>query len=229
MTSSGWMLPKVAAMVRCGPVVYFMEIITVNTFPIRVHTDHKEDATQSVTLTRRNLLKGSGILMGTLAASTPLALLAPSQVWAVELKNLTKAEGETLLRMGRVLFPHAKLPDAVYALLAKDLDADAAGNADTARLLRTGIQALDHLAGGNFVKSGAERRLQAVKAMEGQAFFNLVRGKGVVSLYDNQMTFAALGYPGSAWEKGGYITRGFQDLKWLPNPPASASPAVFMG
>ena len=29
------------------------------------------------------------------------------------------------MKMGRVLFPHKKLPDAVYALLAKDLDAKA--------------------------------------------------------------------------------------------------------
>ena len=72
-------------------------------------------------------------------------------------------------------------------------------------------------------------KLQVVKAMEGQAFFNMVRGKCVVSLYDNEMAYQALGYPGSAWEKGGYITRGFQDLKWLPNPHALASPAPYMG
>jgi hypothetical protein len=37
------------------------------------------------------------------------------------------------------------------------------------------------------------------------------------------------GYPGSAWEKGGYITRGFQDLKWLPAPSKEASPPPFLG
>jgi hypothetical protein len=56
-----------------------------------------------------------------------------------------------------------------------------------------------------------------------------VRGKCVTSLYDNDMAYAALGYPGSAWEKGGYITRGFQDLKWLPAPSAEASPAPYLG
>ena len=201
----------------------------MQTFPIHIHQDQPEPAAQPVALTRRHLLKGSGILMGTLAAGSTLALLAPSQAWAVELKTMSKAEGETLLQMGRVLFPHAKLPDAVYALLSKDLDADASASADTAKLLQEGIKALDHLAGGSFLKASAVRRQQAVKAMEGQAFFNAVRGKCVVSLYDNEMTFKALGYPGSAWEKGGYITRGFQDLKWLPNPPASASPPPFMG
>ena len=68
-----------------------------------------------------------------------------------------------------------------------------------------------------------------VQAIEGTPFFNTVRGQCVTSLYDNDMAYAALGYPGSAWEKGGYITRGFQDLKWLPAPPAAASPRPELG
>jgi hypothetical protein len=46
-------------------------------------------------LARREFLKGSGILMGTLAAGSVLAGVAPSTVWAVELKTLSQAEGET--------------------------------------------------------------------------------------------------------------------------------------
>lgn len=190
--------------------------------------DHSStEETQS--LTRRNLLKGTGVLMGTLAAGCPLALLAPSTAWALELKTLTEIEGEVLLQMGRILFPHPQLPDAVYALLVKDLDAVAAADASAAQGLRAGISALDYLAAGSFLKASAERRLEVVKAMEGQAFFNTVRGKCVTALYDNEMAFATFGYEGSSWEKGGYIMRGFQDLKWLPEPPSEASPAPFMG
>ena len=139
----------------------------MKSFPISVQSDIVQE-TPRVSLTRRHLLKGSGVLMGTLAVGSPLALLAPSTAWAVELKKLTKVQGETLIRMGQVLFPHTKLPEAVYALLAKDLDADAAGNADTAKLITDGINALNHLCDGNFLKANASRRLQAVKAMEGQ-------------------------------------------------------------
>ena len=180
-------------------------------------------------LTRRSLLRGSGLLLGTLAAGSALTALAPSRAWAVELKTLSSAEGTTLMKMGRVLYPHAKLPDAVYALLAKDLDAGASKDAGAASLLKSGVSDLNKACGGNFAKASGAKQLAAVKGMEATPFFAAVRGKCVTSLYDNDMAFAALGYPGSSWEKGGYLTRGFQDLKWLPAPSKEASPAAWMG
>lgn len=188
--------------------------------------DNGEVPKLALPLARRDFLKGSGILMGTLATGTVLATLAPSPVWALELKVLSKAEGETLMAMGRVLYPHEKLPDAVYALLAKDLDGKAAGDAGAAKMLKDGVAALDQAAGGNFRKADAQKKLAAVKSLEGQPFFGTVRGQCITSLYDNDMAYATFGYPGSAWEKGGYITRGFQDLKWLPAPSKAASPPV---
>ena len=208
----------------------------MRTIPISIVASEFSDCEESgivpkqhLPLARREFLKGSGILMGTLAAGSVLAGLAPSTVWAVELKTLSKAEGETLMAMGRVLYPHKKLPNAVYAILAKDLDGSASGDAGTASMLREGISNLNALAGGNFAKAKADKQLAIVKGMEGSAFFGAVRGQCVSSLYNNDMAFAAFGYPGSAWEKGGYITRGFQDLKWLPAPSKEASPPPYMG
>lgn len=180
-------------------------------------------------LARREFLKGSGLLFGSLASGTLLAGLAPSTAWALELKKLSTTEGQILMAMGRTLFPHQKLPDAVYALLAKDLDGKAAADAGAAKMLSDGVAWLDTSAGGNFAKASATKREEIVRSMEGTAFFATVRGQCVTSLYDNDMAFAVFGYPGSAWEKGGYITRGFQDLKWLPAPPAEASPAPYLG
>lgn len=176
-------------------------------------------------LTRREFLRGSGILTGTLAASSVLAGLAPSRTWAVELKTLTQPEGDALMKMGRVIYPSAKLQDAVYALLAKDLDADAAKSADTLKMLREGIAGLDKAAGGSFAGASTAKQLEVVKSIESTPFFGAVRGKCITSLYDNEMAYATFGYEGASYDKGGYITRGFQDLKWLPNPPKEASPA----
>ena len=180
-------------------------------------------------LARREFLKGSGLLMGTLASGSLLATLAPSTAWALELKKLSTAEGQTLMAMGRILFPHKKLPDAVYALLAKDLDGKAAGDADAAKMLQDGVAWLNKSGGGNFAKASEKQRNDIVRGLEGTAFFATVRGQCITSLYDNDMAYAVFGYPGSAWEKGGYITRGFQDLKWLPEPSKEASPAPFLG
>lgn len=177
-------------------------------------------------LARREFLKGSGILMGSITAGSVLAALAPSPVWAVELKTLSEPDGKALMAMGRVLFPHKQLPDAVYALLAKDLDAKASADAATAKLLRDGIATL---ARAGFGKAGSAKRLEIVKGLEGSPFFAAVRGQCVTSLYDNDMAFKVFGYPGSSWDKGGYLTRGFQDLKWLPAPSKEASPAPYMG
>ena len=187
--------------------------------------DNGEVPKMNLPLARRSFLKGSGILMGTLATGSVLAALAPSRAWALELKQLSKSEGQTLMAMGRVLYPHKKLPDAVYALLAKDLDA----KTDSLPVVHAGISSLDEAAGGSFIKAPAAKKLAIVKAMEGTPFFNAVRGQCVTSLYDNDMAFAVFGYPGSAWEKGGYITRGFQDLKWLPAPTVAASPPPYLG
>lgn len=180
-------------------------------------------------LARRDFLKGSGLLFGSLVAGTLLAGLAPSTSWALELKKLSADDGAALMAMGRVLYPHEKLPDAVYALLAKDLDAKAAGDADAAKLLADGIAALNKAAGGSFAKASEAQRLEIVRGLEGTPFFGTVRGQCITSLYDNDMAYAVFGYPGASWEKGGYITRGFQDLQWLPAPPAEASPPPYMG
>jgi len=117
----------------------------------------------------------------------------------------------------------------VYALLAKDLDSKASSDATTAKLLKDGVTALDAAAGGSFATAPAKKQLELVKAMAGQPFFAAVRGQCITSLYDNDMAYASFGYPGAAWDKGGYITRGFQDLKWLPAPSLDASPKPFIG
>ncbi|MDE1947873.1 MAG: twin-arginine translocation signal domain-containing protein [Burkholderiales bacterium] len=176
-------------------------------------------------LSRREFLGGTGVLFGSLATGSLLAALAPSTAWALELHALTQPEGAALLAMGRTLYPHDKLPDAVYALLVKDLDA----KADSLATLREGVAALDKAADGSFVEASPARRLEIVKAIEGNPFFSLVRGQCVTSLYDNEMAFAVFGYEGASFDKGGYLLRGFQDLTWLPAPPESASPAPDLG
>lgn len=183
---------------------------------------------QPRTMNRRDVLRGAAMLAGTIAAGSILAELAPTRAWALELTHLSGREGSTLVAFGKVLYPHKTLDTAVYALLAKDLDGKAAADAAVAAQLTQGTAALDTAAGGNFIGAPDDVKLRAVKSLEGTPFFNTVRGQCITSLYNNEMAFAHFGYPGSSWQKGGYIRRGFDDLTWLPNPPEAASPAPFV-
>jgi len=176
-------------------------------------------------LTRRDLLKGSGVLIGMLSgASSALLALTPSRTWAVELSALTEAQGLELMRFARTLYPHDSLDDAAYALVAKALDGAAQSDPATKKLIVDGLRNLDAAAGGSFLRANPRQQLAAVKAIEGTPFFEKVRGTTIGTLYNNPIAFAHFGYQGAAWDKGGYINRGFNDLKWLPDPPASASP-----
>ena len=195
------------------------------THPIRVGGD----ATPG--LSRRELLQGAGVLFGTLwVSSGALLALAPSRAWALELKTFNADTGKSLLMLTRNIYPHDKLDDAVYALVVKDLDAEAGTTEGTKTLLTGGVAGLDKASGGNWLEAPRERQAALVKSIAGTPFFEKVRGKALTSLYNNELAFAHFGYEGNAWRKGGgYLTRGFNDLKWLPNPPENASPKPFLG
>ena len=67
-------------------------------------------------------------------------------------------------------------------------------------------------------------QLSVLRSMEFTPFFAKVKSKTVVSLYNNPLVWRHFGYEGESFSKGGYINRGFNDLTWLPDPPADASP-----
>ena len=95
----------------------------------------------------------------------------------------------------------------------------------TAALISAGVAKLDQAAGGKFASVSAEQRTAIVTANQTDPFVQLVRGQCITSLYDNDMAYAHFGYQGEAFSKGGYIFRGFNDLTWLPNPPAGRESA----
>lgn len=178
----------------------------------------------SPAISRRTFLKGSGsMLVGTLAVTGgPIAMLAPSTSWALELKKLNTHEGKTLLRFTRHLYPHDTLEDAVYALVVKDLDATAADDPAVRELLRAGVRNLNGAAGGDWLALNENDQFLYVDSLQGTPFFEKIRSTAVVSLYNNDMAFAHFGYPGSKGDAG-YLHRGFDDLTWLPQPPDGAS------
>lgn len=83
-----------------------------------------------VKINRRRFLQGSGgLLLGTLLFSSgPIALLAPSRSWAMEMNTLSSDVAAKLLLVIRRIYPHDRMEDAVYAFAVKALDERAAAD-----------------------------------------------------------------------------------------------------
>ena len=164
---------------------------------------------------RREFLGATGVLTGVLAAGSPLALLAPSRAWALDLMALTSDEAATLLIAARTIAPHDKLDDAPYALVIQALDGSAARDAATLALLRQGVAGL----GAGFATAAEAQRVAALQVVETTPFFKSLRATTLATLYASPLVFAYFGYEGEAFSKGGYLLRGFNDLRWLPEVP----------
>ncbi len=184
-----------------------------------------------VRLDRRKFMKSSLTAVGAYAVAVggTTFIVGPDKAWAVEYDALDPDLAETLLRMTRGIYPHEFLGDVHYAVVVKDLDKEASGFADKSRLdlLREGAAKLDEAAGGSFIDASDAAQLAALEELSSTPFFQAVRGKAVVSLYNQPEVWKAFGYEGPSFPHGGYIKHGFDDLSWLPDPPAEASPPAF--
>lgn len=173
-----------------------------------------------ISLNRRELLKTTtGLLTGWVVAGSPLALIAPGRAWAVDLSTLTSSEGATLMSLARTIAPHDKLDDAAYALVIQAIDGDTAKDASTHKMIREGVAALR----ADFSATSETERVAELKKIESSAFFQTMRLKTLQVLYSSPIAYAYFGYEGEAYSKGGYLFRGFNDLRWLPEVPVEDS------
>lgn len=171
---------------------------------------------------RREFLKTTGMLTGLLAAGSPWALLAPSRAWAVDLTSLSSAEGEALMAIARTIAPHDKLEDAAYAIVIQAIDGEAAKDAGLLGLIKEALAGL----GSGFAGASESEHVAALKKIESSAFFQTMRFKTLQVLYATSLAYAYFGYEGEAFSKGGYLYRGFNDLRWLPEVPLADSGPV---
>ncbi len=121
--------------------------------------------------------------------------------------------------MARTIIPHDKLDDAAYALVIQAVDGDASKDEKTRKMIQEGIAGL----GAGFAGSAESERVEALKKMEASGFFQTMRLKTLQVLYSNPIAYACFGYEGEAFSKGGYLFRGFNDLRWLPEVPLADS------
>jgi hypothetical protein len=176
-----------------------------------------------ISLDRREILRATtGILAGLVVAGSPLALIARGRAWAIDLKTFTTPEGVTLLAAARTMMPHDKLEDAAYALVVRAIDQDASQDELARKIFKEGAASL----GVGFAASSEDERIATLKKMESSEFFKSLRLKTVQILYSTPLAYAYFGYEGEAFSKGGYLLRGFNDLKWLPEVPLADSGTI---
>jgi hypothetical protein len=173
---------------------------------------------------RREFLQTTtGVLTGVLAVGSPFALLAPSRAWALDLTSLTSAEGVALLAAVRTIAPHDKLEDAAYAVVIRAVDAAAAKDEAFRKQVKEGVASL----GGGFAAASESARVATLQRIESGPFFQNLRTQTLQLLYATPLAYAHFGYEGEAFSKGGYLFRGFNDLRWLPEvPPADSGPVL---
>lgn len=177
-------------------------------------------------LDRREFLHQTGILTGVLVAGSPLALMAPSRSWALDLTCLTSEEGATLMAAARTIAPHDKLEDAAYAFVIRALDTAAAKDEALLKQLREGVGNL----GSTFATAPESARVEALRHIEAGPFFQNLRIQTLQVLYSTPLAYAYFGYEGEAFTKGGYLLRGFNDLRWLPEvAEADSGPVLTAG
>lgn len=174
---------------------------------------------------RRQFLQATGMLTGVLAAGGALSLIAPARAWAVDLNAFGSAEGSALMAVARTLAPHDTLEDAAYALVIKAIDGVAAADAGNLAMLREGLARL----GPAFATAPEAERVKALAAMQDSGFFKYLRAQTLMNLYASPLAYAHFGYEGEVFSKGGYLLRGFNDLRWLPEVPLADSGPAYTG
>lgn len=132
-----------------------------------------------------------------------------------EAETLSSRTMATITAAARIMYPHYALPDDVYARVGDKLADAAHEDSAAARTIEEGVSALN--GGEPFAELSADDQLEALNAIEGSAFFELMRSTAVVEVYSDPRTWQVVGYQGPSFDKGGYINRGFNDLDWLPD------------
>lgn len=165
-------------------------------------------------LTRRALL-ARAVSAGALAFTGVGFICAPTAAWAMDVKVIAPGQMATLLQMARDIYPHDQIADQYYAAAVKGYDAE-----DKKALVETGIAELDAaakaLGHADYVSIGWEEdRVKVLQSVEKSTFFQTVRAGLVTGLYNQKEVWPLFGYEGESYSQGGYIARGFDDIKWL--------------
>jgi len=132
---------------------------------------------------------------------------------------LYSAQDRSDLRgIARVLYPHDGLGDSPYERVVSSLEQRSSSEPAVYKVLQAGLVDLRVNSGARLSDLDQDALHRMLLECEETEFFSLIRRLVAWYLYDDREVWAFVGYPGSSFEFGGYINRGFDDLAWLPDP-----------
>ena len=169
-------------------------------------------------LSRRIFLQGAAAAVPVVSA---VGAIGVDDAWAADATALAPATLKTMVKMARDIYPHDFLGDSYYITAVKPWDGKAAADPAVKAMLEDGVRRLDADAKDRHKVSYAQvswedDRVALLRGIEQTSFFKTLRGDLVVSLYNQEALWPKFGYEGSSAEHGGYISRGFNDIDWLP-------------
>jgi hypothetical protein len=150
----------------------------------------------------------------------PPLTVAEGPKWVEALTLIDPQMAQTLLVAARTLYPHDGLPERVYRRVILHFDRMAAHSPAAAQSFAEFVDRVDAAMPLPFRELSESYRVAVLKGMETSAAFRLVQRSTVRFLYDDVEVWQAFGYEGASVHLGGYVARGFNDLDWLPEPPA---------
>ncbi|MDA9558643.1 gluconate 2-dehydrogenase subunit 3 family protein [Alphaproteobacteria bacterium] len=174
-------------------------------------------------LNRRAFLKSAGKASGFVVLAGGVVQLTSFNAWAAKKTSLDSHSAKTMLLVVKDMFPAKRFSDDLYMIAIDSLDAKAEKDESVKKTITDGVLAFDKKAGEKYIKASYKKRMAVLKSMEGQGFFNTMRGEMVNGFFNNKRVWDVAGWEGAAYDKGGYYLRGFQDADW-PQPSKKASP-----
>lgn len=173
---------------------------------------------QTTQTTRRRFLVAAITFSGLASVPSSLSWIGSSAAWADTDGEDDKNPG-AMAQLARLLFPHAELPDTVYAEVIDEVLAWTATAPATDGLLAAAEQALDAKAEQTWFDLPQEKQLATLRALQDNLAIAGIREMVRFRLYQHRTLWQHIDYPGSSKELGGYINRGFDDIDWLPEQP----------
>jgi hypothetical protein len=155
-------------------------------------------------------------LVAVISGGLSLPLIRISSAWAQATPEQSPQLASTLGRMARLLYPHASVPDNVYAGVVDGIMAAVADDPQMSANLDQAASQLDQARGTGFFQLDEASQLAVMTDLQQQPFFEAIRFQVLARLYSNPEVWKVINYPGPSVQLGGYVDRGFNDIDWLP-------------